>query len=977
MRLDITKSSLCLRSCTYLRITFFSTFLYLLSPCPTSAIDLDNYNLKLTVNNGLPSNTVYCSLIDKTGKLWVATDNGVVTFDGGNYKTITKKDGLSSDEVFKLYCDSKNRIWFSSMTSELSFSYNGTIYNKSNCSFLSQIRSSSSLPTLVEDNKKRIWIIYKPFEVYILNSQNKIQKIHIPGLKNKNCIPFELNSTHLYLLSSEHTVKLNLLDLSFKLINNHGRWVNGITRWGNRIKAITPNDSIITISESDLDKGNIRYYSAENNLLLLNNILFSFNINGFKKYENTNDNIGQHKLKDYSISNIFSTDQDDLLISTKGSGLLYFINGVCKNYPISEYSKIQESVTTVLPRNNHLFIGTSRGKVYKINKLSKQLIDSVQIEFSNALNPFSIIKLIDVGHELLILTDVRVCLYNYKSKLIRDIPLFKNRGMSYKNIYKEQQNYILLTGGTIYKINRLLNKVIDSVKINKRIYCYLPINADTLYGTQDSLLSCNQGFRSYINDITFTNRILDIKSCGGKIFVATKDNGLYEIESQVVKRHWDVNNGLSSNNCAKILIHDNLLIISSKNGLNVLNRITNQINYINYSDGLISKTINDLLLFNDTIYASCEDGVSIIPINKITNKTIFNLSIDDITVNGNKINFKEQLKVHTNDKIRIHLITPNNLDFGRLSYLYLCKRTDSVFSLTSDNIINLTFQEIGKHEIIIKARNSEGKYSRTLSLIIIVSPQYYQTAWFKIIVITIVISTSLSLYVIIYRFFNRRKEELRKTKEKLTSLELSAWKATINPHFLFNSINTLGAFHANNDKDRVQEYLRNFSALLRKTIDYSTLLLIDLKSEVEYLKNYLDLEIEKNQGLRKYQINISHPELENEYIPSLLLQPICENAIKHGLKTVPFGQLIVSFTKDMDKIICVIEDNGIGIGNFSNQSKKKGVGLLLIQSKIRITEKLLGNYIGYKFINKIPPHTNGTITTLTFTKYSPVEKSFS
>jgi ligand-binding sensor domain-containing protein len=428
MRLDITKSSLCLRSCTYLRITFFSTFLYLLSPCPTSAIDLDNYNLKLTVNNGLPSNTVYCSLIDKTGKLWVATDNGVVTFDGGNYKTITKKDGLSSDEVFKLYCDSKNRIWFSSMTSELSFSYNGTIYNKSNCSFLSQIRSSSSLPTLVEDNKKRIWIIYKPFEVYILNSQNKIQKIHIPGLKNKNCIPFELNSTHLYLLSSEHTVKLNLLDLSFKLINNHGRWVNGITRWGNRIKAITPNDSIITISESDLDKGNIRYYSAENNLLLLNNILFSFNINGFKKYENTNDNIGQHKLKDYSISNIFSTDQDDLLISTKGSGLLYFINGVCKNYPISEYSKIQESVTTVLPRNNHLFIGTSRGKVYKINKLSKQLIDSVQIEFSNALNPFSIIKLIDVGHELLILTDVRVCLYNYKSKLIRDIPLFKKQG---------------------------------------------------------------------------------------------------------------------------------------------------------------------------------------------------------------------------------------------------------------------------------------------------------------------------------------------------------------------------------------------------------------------------------------------------------------------------------------------------------------------------------------------------------------------
>ncbi|MEP7129479.1 MAG: two-component regulator propeller domain-containing protein, partial [Chitinophagales bacterium] len=111
-----------------------------------------------TVNDGLPSQVVYCALQDQQGYMWFGTDAGVSRFDGKHFVNFTSRDGLSDNEVLNMFLDSKGRIWFYTLNRKISYFLDDRFHNPSNDSLLSKINLKYELMSFLEDSYGNVWL---------------------------------------------------------------------------------------------------------------------------------------------------------------------------------------------------------------------------------------------------------------------------------------------------------------------------------------------------------------------------------------------------------------------------------------------------------------------------------------------------------------------------------------------------------------------------------------------------------------------------------------------------------------------------------------------------------------------------------------------------------------------------------------------------------------------------------------------------
>ncbi|MEZ4991676.1 MAG: response regulator [Saprospiraceae bacterium] len=163
--------------------------------------------------------------------------------------------------------------------------------------------------------------------------------------------------------------------------------------------------------------------------------------------------------------------------------------------------------------------------------------------------------------------------------------------------------------------------------------------------------------------------------------------------------------------------------------------------------------------------------------------------------------------------------------------------------------------------------------------------------------------------------FTKRYHEQRLELERKKALQsrMAMLSAQMNPHFIFNALNSIQFFLMENDTAQAIHYLSEFSGLMRRTLENSTRPYIPVTEEISFLKIYLQLEKERFQGGFDYEIIDELSDPDYTFIPPMLLQPYIENAIVHGFKQIGYpGKLTVHFRENEDIITCTIRDNGIG-----------------------------------------------------------------
>lgn len=234
----------------------------------------------------------------------------------------------------------------------------------------------------------------------------------------------------------------------------------------------------------------------------------------------------------------------------------------------------------------------------------------------------------------------------------------------------------------------------------------------------------------------------------------------------------------------------------------------------------------------------------------------------------------------------------------------------------------------------------------------------------------------LFLFLIIYILY--RNKTIKKRNKLQTELNLYMQKALsqqMNPHFIFNTVNSIQYYILNNDKVASNKYLTMFARLMRVTLENSQHHLIPIRDEVQALNLYMELESLRFEGKFEYKLTLDEEnEVETYKIPTLLIQPYVENSIWHGLMHKEgIGKILIDISVNGNMVKCTIEDNGIGRAKAEEIKKKKNtshnsLGTKITENRLRLINSLYGSDMSVNFIDLMDEseNANGTRVEICF-----------
>jgi tetratricopeptide (TPR) repeat protein len=316
--------------------------------------------------------------------------------------------------------------------------------------------------------------------------------------------------------------------------------------------------------------------------------------------------------------------------------------------------------------------------------------------------------------------------------------------------------------------------------------------------------------------------------------------------------------------------------------------------------------------------------------------------------------------------------TPDKKDS---SLFFLKKYTALKDSVSNDRFMFMLSnykkqEEFKKQQEIVATLNWENKQS---------VKKLGKETFYKWIYLAALLITVLSV-VFIYRSLTlkRNNENLENQKKqselklKASELEMQALRAQINPHFIFNCLSSINRFIIKNETEAASDYLTKFSRLIRIVLTNSKSKFITLENELEMLRMYLDMERLRFKNSFAYNISFTNSiNVDNLYIPPMLLQPFAENAIWHGLMNKESGgELTINFSEEDGFLICTITDNGIGrkaAGELKKKTSvlKKSMGIKITQERLSLLNANEDDQTFFEFEDPVDEDGNSLGTKVT------------
>lgn len=252
----------------------------------------------------------------------------------------------------------------------------------------------------------------------------------------------------------------------------------------------------------------------------------------------------------------------------------------------------------------------------------------------------------------------------------------------------------------------------------------------------------------------------------------------------------------------------------------------------------------------------------------------------------------------------------------RLRYFYKLDGVDERW-VNAQGLLTARYTSLspGSYTFQVRSVNTAGIFSQNMTTLhIVVEPAFWQTWWFRLLVVLFILSLVFGYFQARLYLVKREEKERANFQQQIAQLEMKALRAQMNPHFIFNSLNSIQTFMMKNETEQALSYLSRFARLIRNVLDHSQLNTIPIGKELEMLENYLELEKLRLADQFDYKV-VTGPDVDVDYveIPSMIIQPFLENAIWHGLlHKSNRGLLTLSFHIVDEQLRCTIEDNGIG-----------------------------------------------------------------
>ncbi len=395
------------------------------------------------------------------------------------------------------------------------------------------------------------------------------------------------------------------------------------------------------------------------------------------------------------------------------------------------------------------------------------------------------------------------------------------------------------------------------------------------------------------------------------LVVGTSTKGIMIFNNGKIVKVYNEQNGLSSPNIRKLISQGQYIWALTDAGLDRIDTTNSFItNYLDES-GLSNIIINDFIIQDDKLLFATPTGILVRYNKPRYARGTIKFPLLKAASNTQEISTGATLPGNNRDIVfsfeALHYIST-----AALTYHYRLKGLDTAWRSVGSFNSQVSFYRLspGKYFFEIQAVAGATYKSDIRSFSFVIAKPFWQKWWFWVLVLICLLLVSwISL-----RQWKKRLLKRQTLKEQLLKSQLVALRAQMNPHFLYNVLNTVQGLVYGNRKTEAGALLGNFSDLMRKILQASDKQLLTLRDEIENLRLYLELEKARfNEGF-SYTIEIVNIEDSSAiYIPTLLLQPYAENAVKHGLlHTRGIKKLTIRFEKTSEGVLVTIDDNGIG-----------------------------------------------------------------
>ncbi|MBP7512890.1 MAG: histidine kinase, partial [Bacteroidia bacterium] len=409
----------------------------------------------------------------------------------------------------------------------------------------------------------------------------------------------------------------------------------------------------------------------------------------------------------------------------------------------------------------------------------------------------------------------------------------------------------------------------------------------------------------------------------GNLWIGTAGSGVFILSSKGEIKQIQNNSPISNNHVYSILMNKarNQCWISTNQGLSSIDvKTQNTTNYL-YHEGLQGSEFIEsscLLSSNGILFFGGVAGFNYFNpkvLKKDTNECT--IVIKGLSTFNNKLNYSSYYNIPISENyISIDYTSLNYYLNGKHNYYFMMEGLQDNWTDAGERKF-ASFGQLPQGDYVFKVKvlNPDGVMSnQEASLAFRIVPPLYQTLWFKIL--TVLLIAGLGAFLIYQRTRKAiiEEQELSNQSKMIAELELKALRAQMNPHFIFNSLNSIQDFVLNNEGQQAAKYLSKFAKLMRMILDISEQTFVNINSKISFLKLYTELEALRLNNSLNIQFEID-PEIDLEaLIPTLLIQPHIENAIWHGLQYKQSDKnLMITFKKlSNDFIEVTIEDNGIG-----------------------------------------------------------------
>ena len=878
------------------------------------------------IDEGLPTSNVYCAFEDDDGFVWFGTDVGVLRYDGYSFEHLSTDDGLGDNEIFEMFMDSQGRIWFLTLNGQLSFYQNGQFVNSKNNSLLKE----ASHPKVMMDAYENGDDVYFLFRDGNITRINMVDKSFDKEMVDSAIFGHWKENDNYYYLSLDAVLNTQTNEnYFFREYINSAMYYRNISFEGRKLFSI--NNTIYEFKDKDI----VQIDQTDDEIIHMNKIDENLWLGTRSGLVIKQKNESIHYFMNDVVSYVLKDTQNNYWVTTLNDGIKFIPNfNVLKHDVPDENLKI----TAVVNHEDQIFVGTESG-LYTLNYDSS--FSAIQ---SNKISTDYIKKVRYYNGQVIAIGNTSVKIIEGENVIPYDFGAndfyydgshyFFSSSVVFKFLPEEIYTFPVLRKESGIRAEGLKVKTL----FRKRTNVILPYKDNALlFGTSTGL---NLFKDEQISDLNVANdlntSILDLYYDANTdlVFAVTNSLGISILKGNKMIHQVTKKQGLSSNSCYSIHPYDDGYLVGTNKGIDLV-RITEngvEVESVNRKLHLKNEKINAIEVIDDLVLVATDKGLISFDLKaSVPEASQPKLVVESTFINEEIVSNLNELRSDQNN-LRMNFTGISFIDFGNLTYQY--RDNDGPWIELDNRVLEIQNLTSGFHNIQIRARGITGNWSNIKQLSLFIKTPFWRTVPFIIIV-------SLVLAIIVYFIVGKRIKSLEKAfsierkmlnekqekmalEKQMIHLEQKALRMQMNPHFVFNALNTIKGYYTGGEIKEANRYIGKFSKLLRMILETDQRL-ISLEKEIEIIELYLELINLRYENVFKSQISVS-PDLNKKdtAIPILLLQPMIENAIIHGLAPKnEQGELIIEFLKEHDKMICRVIDNGVGFTK-SKESKLNG-----------------------------------------------------